>query len=163
MFTKLRAIEKLKELKLPEVYLDLFEGRCNLPEFDISCGVPEELYLCSEAQQMAMIPTGYEPLWDDGNFDAIYCYVYADRSLRKVYLEGGEKHYPGFAHYVADLLVSLWELEWDELLSVYASRLEFSHAEVVIDFIKTNHSSLETGQFETALFALVDSLNQTGN
>lgn len=161
MFTKLRAIEKLKELKLPAVFVDLFEGRSQLPEFDILCGVPEELYLCSEEQQKDLIPTGYEPLWDDGNFDAIYCYVYADRSLKKLYVEGGEKCYPSFNHYVADLMVSLWEHEWHELLSVYASSLEFPHADTVIDFIKSNHSSLEFEQFETALFALIESLNQT--
>lgn len=163
MFTKLRAIEKLKELKLPKAYLDLFEGCSNLPEFDILYGVPEELYLCDEAQQMGLIPTGYEPLWDDGNFDAIYCYVDADRSLRRVYVEGGEKHFPSFNHYVADLMVLLWEHEWDDLLSIYASSLEFSHAEVVIGFIKANHASMDFEQFETALFSLIDNLNQADN
>lgn len=158
--TKESTILYLKENSFPKVYIDLFEGN-PIPEcFDILFRVPGELYLCSEEEQRGIIPDQYQPLWDDGNFDSIYCAIPDSNEIAKVYVEGGEIRYKSYNHFAATTLVRVWELEWDNLMDSFAQALEIEGMQEVISFIKTNHEAMDYKEFESALDDYVTCLNE---
>lgn len=157
-YSKDSTIEYLRENGFPPVFIDLFEGKEIPNNFDISFGIPEELYLCSESQQKGLIPEGYQPLWDDGNFDAIFCRPAESEKIVKVYVEGGEKAYSSYVHFVAHMFVFFWELEWDDRFSDYAKALKFPYLDAVLVFLEEHHGVLRSEEFEKMLDTYISSL-----
>jgi len=156
--TKVSTTEYLKENGFPLVFINLFEGKVIPKNFDISFGIPEELYLCSESQQDGLLPSGYQPLWDDGNFDAIFCRPLESEMIVKVYVEGGEKVYSSYVHFVAHMFVFFWELEWDELFGEYAKALEFSYLDITLAFLEEYHGELPSEEIENKLNDCISNL-----
>ncbi|WP_444995702.1 hypothetical protein [Aliikangiella sp. IMCC44359] len=149
--SKENTIEYLKNNGFPAVFIDLFEGRETPDSFDIIFGVPEELYMCSESEQKGIIPERYQPLWDNGNFDAIYCSVQDSNEIVKVYIEGGEEHYKSYLHFAAHTINRVWEHEWDELIEDFTQALEIPDWLSVLSFIENNHEKIPYQEFEVAL------------
>ena len=143
MFTKERTIKFLKQYAYPRVFVDLFEDNTLPKNFFIWVGVPEELYVCSEDEQHSMIPHGYEPLWDDGNFDSIYCYRYSDESIVEVSLEGDERAYKEPLLFYAHLIFKAWECDYHDVIEQWAKALVFPYlCESLEYFNKTTDDAL---------------------
>ncbi|MEW8512337.1 MAG: hypothetical protein AB2608_15990 [Candidatus Thiodiazotropha sp.] len=158
--TRESTLSYLKENNFPKVFIDLFEENSTPECFDILFSRPEELYLCSEEEQVGIIPKEYQPLWDDGNFGAIFCAIPDSNEIAKVYVEGGETKYESYNHFAAIALVRVWELEWDNLMNSFAQALEVDGRQKILSFIETNHEVMDYKDFELALKDYVAILNE---
>lgn len=143
MFTKKRTIEFLKKNQYPKVFVDVFEDKELPKNLFIWIGVPEELYRCSEQEQRTIIPEGYEPLWDDGNFDSIYCYRETDGSIVEVSLEGDETVFKKPFLFYAYLIYKAWEFDYLDVIEQWANALEFSYLHESLEYLnKMNNDDL---------------------
>ena len=156
--SKKSTLEYLKENHFPLVFINMYEGKEIPKNFDISFGIPEELFLCSESQQKSLLPEGYQPLWDDGNFDAIFCRPPESEMIVKVYVEGGEKTYSSYIHFVAHMFVLFWELEWDDLFVEYAKVLDFHYLDSMLVFLEKYHGDLSPEELENRMDVLISDL-----
>ncbi|WP_444928841.1 hypothetical protein ACJJIF_13345 [Microbulbifer sp. SSSA002] len=160
MFTKDRTVNYLKAREYPDVFLSIFLEKTVPENLDIWLGVPKELYLCNDTEQAGIIPKDYEPLWDDGNFGAIYCATHFDRSIRKVYVEGGENIYGSYLEFAASIIESAWEAEFDELLPEWASALNFPWLKEAVEFLNSKDDSASYDEHEKNYYALIKNLER---
>jgi hypothetical protein len=158
--TKENSLRYIKDNGYPKVFVHLFEGRPTPDSFDILFSVPEELYMCSEEEQRGIIPKEYQPLWDDSNFDSIFCAVQDSNEIVKVYVEGGERRYRSYLHFAAHTINRVWELEWDELIDTFSKALEIPSWLRVLVFIEKNHECMLYDEFESALDEYVSDVLQ---
>lgn len=161
MFTKERAIQYLKGSGYPDFFIEAFLGARFPENLDIWIGVPKELYLCSESEQAELIPEGYEPLWDDGNFDAIYCATNFDKTIRKVYVEGGERVFRSYMEFAASIIECAWEAEFDEFIPEWASFLSFPYFNEAVDFLDRKDDFISYGEHERQYYKLIERLERS--
>ena len=159
MFTKKRTKEYLIKNGFPEIFIRQFtdkeEGLHKY--FYLWIGVPEELYLCNELEQAELIPKGYEPLWDDGNFDSIYCANENDGTLREVFVEGGERIFRNYLELASDLVKTAWENEY-ELIVELAEDIEFPFLNQTINFLEEFYENLDYEEFKNEFSELIKKL-----
>lgn len=160
IYTLERAKKFLVKSDFPQVFSDLFNGNEIPKNFDISFGIPGELYLCNRDEQLMIVPEPYEPLWDNGNFDSIVCVKPGSREIIELYVEGGETVFRNYSHYLAEKFRFFWECEIDdELLIEYARHLGFKYLDQVNEFLVKNNPSLPYEEYEKKFDELARALD----
>ncbi|WP_223789858.1 hypothetical protein [Marinicella meishanensis] len=148
LYTKKRTIDYLIENNFPKVFIRQFtdEEEKIHKHLHLWVGVPEELYLCDELEQSELIPQGYEPLWDDGNFDSIYCVNKNDGTIRQIFVEGGGRTYRNYLELAADLVLTAWENEYEFIIEL-AKDIEFPFLSQTIEFLEGSYEKLGFEEF----------------